>query len=102
MRSMCIPTSAERSWMSARLPGITGSRARLAPSAVRAKKHTYPTGFSLVPPAGPADPRNGTAAAAPEGSSAPPRHRLRDLGRHGAVLFDQLRVDPEQVHLRFV
>ena len=39
-RSRCIPTRAERSRMSARPPGITGSRAMLVPSARRALKQT--------------------------------------------------------------
>ena len=39
-RSRCMPTKAERSRMSARPPGITGSRARNVPSASRAWKQT--------------------------------------------------------------
>ena len=40
IRSRCIPTRAERSRMSARPPGITGSRAIAVPSARRALKQT--------------------------------------------------------------
>ena len=38
--SRCIPTSVERSRMSARLPGSTGSRAITCPSPVVTQKHT--------------------------------------------------------------
>ena len=40
VRSRCIPTRLERSRMSSRPPGITGSRAMLVPSARRALKQT--------------------------------------------------------------
>ena len=39
-RSMCIATATERSRTSARLPGSTGSRASVRPSACLAQKHT--------------------------------------------------------------
>ena len=55
-RSRCIATVVERSRMSDRLPGNSSRRVRRAPSREQTEKHTVPTGFSSVPPPGPAMP----------------------------------------------
>ena len=45
-----------RSRTSARLPGRRAVRVRAAPSRAATQKHTVPTGFSSLPPSGPATP----------------------------------------------
>ena len=60
-----MPTVVERSRTSLRSPGIRTSRASVAPSARFAHQQTVPTGFSSVPPSGPAIPVIAIATSTP-------------------------------------
>ena len=87
---MCMATVVDRSLTSARFPGRWKVRVWYVPSARPTLKHTVPTGFSSLPPPGPAMPVMPTAMSAPNRRSAPaamaiaavlPRHEKseRDL-----------------------
>jgi hypothetical protein len=66
-----MPTVVDRSRISVRSPGRRMPRVIVAPSRVITDQHTVPTGFSSVPPSGPAIPVIATAASAPKRSIAP-------------------------------
>lgn len=57
--------------MSDRFPGSRTVRVVVRPSSSRTVKHTVPTGFSGVPPLGPAIPVIAVAVSAPKPYSAP-------------------------------
>ena len=97
-----MATVVERSRISDRFPGSRRVRVSVEPSASFTVKQTVPTGFSGVPPPGPAIPVIATAVSAPKRCSAPVGHRLGDGFGHRAVCFDQGGVDAEQLGLRLV
>ncbi len=79
----------DRSRTSDRLPGSTSVLVSDRPSASWTLKHTVPTGFSGLPPPGPAMPVveiGGVGAEAPQGAGG---HRLGDGLGHRAVLGDE-------------
>ena len=84
-----------------RSPG-SSVRTAFSPSGPTAWAKTRPTGFSAVPPPGPATPVTATPTSAPSRSRTPVRHRRCDLGRHRAVLFDHARRDAEARLLHLV
>ena len=67
-----------------------------APSREHTEKQTVPTGFSSVPPPGPAIPVIPIPISAPNRGRRPGGQRLGDLGRHRAEALDQIRIDPGQ------
>ena len=86
--------ASPRSWSARGSSGGRRAAARCGPSARRPAptlRQTVPTGFSSVPPPGPAIAGD---ADADVGAEARPRavgQRRGDLGRHRAVALDQLR-----------
>jgi hypothetical protein len=66
-----MATVVERSRISDRLPGSRVRRVRRAPSPVQTEKQTVPTGFSSVPPSGPAMPVIPIPRSAPKRDAAP-------------------------------
>ena len=67
-----------------------------------APKCTSPTGFTDVPPPGPATPVTETAMSARECSKRAFGHRARHLSAHRAILLDQRRGHAEHLGLRLV
>src|SRR5918995_1888142 len=70
-RSRCMATVVERSRMSALSPGSSTVRVIERPSVSCTLQQTVPTGFSSLPPSGPAMPVTATAVSAPNRFSAP-------------------------------
>ena len=70
-RSRCMATVVERSRMSARSPGSRTVRLRPRPSSSCTLQQTVPTGFSSLPPSGPAIPVMATAVSASKRRRAP-------------------------------
>ena len=101
-RIMCIATVVERSRTSAREPGSTSRRSRRRPSSWDTLKQTVPTGFSSVPPPGPAIPVIPTPTDAPSARPGAVGQRRRDLVGDRADALDQRRVDARQRHLGLV
>ena len=66
-----MATVVDRSRTSGRAPGNCSERITVTPSASRTQNQTVPTGFSGVPPSGPATPVIATAVSAPNRSTAP-------------------------------
>ena len=66
-----MATDVDRSRTSARSPGTGMHRTIPGPSVNITANHTVPTGFSAVPPPGPATPVIATAVSAPKRLSAP-------------------------------
>ena len=77
-----------RTRICSRSPGRSSMRAS-EPSGPAAWRWTRPTGFSGVPPPGPAMPVTATATSALEPPPRALRHRRGDLGRDRAVLREQ-------------
>ncbi len=101
-RSRCIATVVERSRMSDRLPGSRSVRVSVRPSASITVKQTVPTGFSVVPPPGPAIPVIATAVSAPKRCSAPAAIASATGSDTAPCCLDQCRVDAEQLRFRLV
>ena len=70
-RSRCITTVVVRSRTIARSPGSCTVRSSRPPPASATLRQTIPTGFSGVPPPGPATPVMPTPTAAPKRAAAP-------------------------------
>ena len=70
--------------------------------ARRPRSRPSPTGFSSVPPPGPAMPVMPTPTSAPSARDRAVGQRRGDLGRHRAVALDQRRVDAGELDLRLV
>ena len=73
-----------------------------SPLAKATLSHTSPTGFSSVPPPGPATPVIPTPTSAPSLVLAPCGKRLRDLCRNRPITLDQLRRHTRLFDLRVV
>ena len=82
-------------------PGGGLSRVMPRPSASFTLQQTVPTGFSSLPPSGPAMPVIATAVSARSGA-APLGHRVGHGLGDRAVLLDQRGVHAQQLHLRLV
>ena len=72
------------------------------PSGAASATKTSPTGFSGVPPPGPAIPVIATAYVVPARRARALGHRARARLAHGAVLAQELLAHAEQLHLRLV
>src|SRR3954454_17074248 len=66
-----MATTTDRSRTSLRLPGRTMSLGSFSPEAALAQKQTSPTGFSSLPPSGPATPVVEQATSASNRDRAP-------------------------------
>ena len=82
--------------MSARPPGITGSRAS-ARRRRAGRRADVADRLLLAAAVGAGDPGDRDGDVGIEALQRPVGHRLGDLGRDRAVALDQLRVDAEQV-----
>ena len=72
------------------------------PSASATARYVSPTGFSALPPPGPATPVVDTASSVPKRARAAVGHRPGDLRADGAMCLDQRAVDAQDVRLGLV
>ena len=112
-RAMCVRTVPEVAAKGAgrlrsTVPGLPRGRPEARaearpPGPVRSTcRKTSPTGFSGVPPSGPATPVTATATSALQGLARAGRHRGRGLGRDRAVLRQDLSGHTQETPLRLV
>ena len=97
-RSRCSADAAARRRTAARSPGSRSSIDSSAPGAA-ACRWTSPTGFSGVPPPGPATPVTDTPTSAPSASRTPCAMAAGRLGGNRPVTAQDLVGDSEQLPL---